>query len=282
MAPGPFLSAHRGISLRYAIDPRRASAGLASTFRPLELDASTRAWLDDAIDRPTAAPRLLARRVARSLMGDYDANALFDTHDMRVLGREQWALLLDSFASHDQGSVSRWLDVGAGDGRVTAELAPLARVVETTETSHRMAKRLRERGFVCHEVDLVTSRLETPERYDVISALNVLDRTARPYTLVERMMELLAPSGRLVLSAPLPLAPHVHVGNATLDPDELLPIDRRSFEQAATTLVETALLPLGLELLAWTRVPYLSRGDANVPVYVLDDAVFVLGRRSTR
>lgn len=270
----PSLSAHRGVAVRYGIDRARASRLLASRFVELGLDSATKAWIDGAIDRPTPSSRLLARKVARSLIGDYEANALFDTHDMRVLGREQWPLLLAGV------STRRWLDVGAGDGRVTREIAAIASEVETTETAHRMASRLRERGFVCHEIDLVGQRLEGSAPFDVVSALNVLDRTSRPYTLVERMMDLLAPAGVLVLAVPLPLSPHVHVGASTLDPDELLPIDRRSFEQAASALVETGLFPLGLELVAWTRVPYLSRGDGKVPVYVLDDAVFVLKRKA--
>lgn len=266
------LATHRGLGLRYDCDREKLSPLVRSRFVELSLDPATRAWIDDAYDRPTSPVRLAARRAARSLVGDYDANALFDTHDMRVLGREQWGLVLGDTAS------MRWLDVGAGDGRVASEIRAIAGEVVTTETSSRMAARLRDRGFECHEVDLSTSPLPTTGRFDVVSALNVLDRTHKPYTLVERMASLLTPSGRLVLAVPLPLAPHVHVGASTVDPDELLPIDRRSFEEAASTLVELALAPLGLELVSMSRVPYLSRGDRNRPVYVLDDCILVMRR----
>lgn len=272
MGNGPSLAVHRGVAMRYTVVRERLGPALAHRFVELDLDPSTRAWIDAAIDRPTPAARLAARSLARSVLGDYDANALFDTHDMRVLGREQWSRLLPDVP------FARWLDVGAGDGRVTAEFAPFAKELVTTETSSRMAGRLRERGFVCHEIDLVGTELPEREPFDVVTALNVIDRTARPYTLIERMRDRLAPGGRLVLAVPLPLSPHVHVGRSTVDPDELLPIDRRSFEHAATTLVETGLAPLGLELVAMTRVPYLSRGDRAVPVYVLDDCVLVLRR----
>ena len=46
--------------------------------------------------------------------------------------------------------------------------------------------------------------------------------------------------------------------------------------QAATTLVEVGFAGLGYVLDAWTRVPYLSRGDGSVPAFVLDDAIFVI------
>jgi len=245
---------------------------LRACFLELSLDPATRSWIDDAYSRPTSSMRLAARKAARSLLGDYEANALFDTHDMRVLGREQWGLVVGDVSN------ARWLDVGAGDGRVAAEIRAVTREVITTETSNRMASRLRERGFVCHEVDLVDTPWPDDSRFEVVSALNVLDRTSRPYALVERMIERLTPQGVLVLAVPLPLAPHVHVGSSTVDPDELLPIDRRSFEDAANTLVTIALRPLGLELVAMSRVPYLSRGDRTTPVHVLDDCVLVLRR----
>lgn len=266
------VSMHRGLGLRYACDRSRLSPRLRDRFLELSLDPSTRAWIDDAHARPTSGMRLAARRAAKAMLGDYDANALFDTHDMRVLGREQWSALLGDV------SAARWLDVGAGDGKVAAEIRAIAGEVVTTETSTRMAARLRERGFECHAVDLVTEVFPDDRRFAVVSALNVLDRTPRPYSLVERMLDRLEPGGRLVLAVPLPLSPHVHVGNSTVDPDELLPIERRSFEEAASTLVDVALVPLGLELVSMSRVPYLSRGDRTVPVHVLDDCILVLRR----
>jgi hypothetical protein len=44
-------------------------------------------------------------------------------------------------------------------------------------------------------------------------------------------------------------------------------------------LVTRVLSPLGLSLEAVSRVPYLSSGDADHPLYVLDDAVLVLRKR---
>lgn len=269
-----WLAPYRGIPLRYACRREALEPTLAARYLELGLDPSTRAWIDDAFDRPTAGLRLAARTAARALMGDYEANAMLDTHDMRVLGREQWVALLGD------ASTERWLDIGAGDGRVTREIAAVAKHVVTTETSPRMGKRLRERGFECHVVDVAVEPLPAPGAFDVVSALNVLDRTHKPYTLLERMRELLAPTGLLVIAVPLPLSPHVHVGAGTVDPDELLPIERGSFELAANTLATLVFPPLGLDVAAFSRVPYLSRGDSRVPVYVLDDAIFVLKRRA--
>ncbi|MBP7685731.1 MAG: methyltransferase domain-containing protein [Deltaproteobacteria bacterium] len=275
----PGATAYRGVTLRYGMDPERLGPLLASRAQWLDADPATRAWIDDALEHPHGGWAMAARGALSKLMSDYDANGLLGTHDMRVLGSAQWRTLLGDRLH------GRLLDVGAGDGHVTAELTgamvDMSSVV-TTELSPKMAARLRERGFRCHELDLATQALPEPGPFDVIAMLNVLDRSARPLTLLERLRELLAPRGRLLLAVPLPLSPHVHVGPLTLEPDERLPLDDRSFEHAARTLAELCFEPLGLEVCSLSRAPYLCRGSSKRPVVVLDDSVFVLARRGER
>jgi SAM-dependent methyltransferase len=265
---------HRGVTLRYGVAHAALPPHLASTFRAVPPDAATFAWIDDSIAHPNSKAKLAARSLATRFMSDYDANALFATHDMRVLGRAQ----LERFLG--PGPHGSLLDVGAGDGHVTDELAPLFADVETTELSTRMGERLRERGYVCHTLDVTTTPHPRGRAFDTVALLNVIDRTPRPITLLERCRDLLAPGGRILLATPLPLAPHVHVGSRTVDPEELLPRDKRSFEHAATTLTDVVFRGLGLDVIAWCRAPYLSRGDGHVPAYVLDDAIFLLGVRA--
>ena len=69
--------------------------------------------------------------------------------------------------------------LGAGNGAVTAQLAPLAREVIATETSGPMAARLRQRGLPCLLAELPAAGYT----HDLVSCLNVLDRTARPLAL---------------------------------------------------------------------------------------------------
>jgi SAM-dependent methyltransferase len=263
-------STYRGVAMRYGYDAAHLHPRLARVFLPLHADASTRAWIDDAIAAPHGPMLLLARKSLGKLMSDYDANGLLGIHDMRVVGTEQLRLLLGGRPG------GRLLDVGAGDGHVTAELAPLFDDVVTTELSARMAERLRKRGYPCHEVDLVERELPERAPFDCISLLNVIDRTPRPLSLLERLSGLLAPGGRLVLAVPLPLSPHVHVGPMTVDPEERLPVDRMSWEAGASTLLEAVFEPLGWDVTGLSRVPYLCRGEAGRPVHVLDDAIFVM------
>ncbi len=260
-----------GPELRYACDASRLGAALAETFVELDADADTRAFLAELERRPTGALRAWVRRRLGGVISDYDANALLDTHDMRVLGTEQWRALLGEHAG------GRLLDLGAGDGRVTDTLAPLFDEVVTSELSRGMARRLRKRGYDCWLGDVAEdSPPESFGRFHVVSLLNLLDRCRRPLTLLRHAAELLEPAGRLIVAVPLPLAPHVHVGAATVDPEELLPIERSSFEAGANRLAQDLFAPHDLVVRRWTRAPYLCRGDAQRPIWSLDDAIFVL------
>ena len=264
--------------LRYAVREAALSPLLRPVYCRLERDADTEAWLRDAVARPHGAMQLVARNLARKIMSDYDANGVTGTHDMRVLGAAQWRVLLTRAGFTE--TPRRLLDVGAGEGNVTAALAELLGPGEvvTTELSAPMARRLRKRGWRCHEVDLALEALpgdDTP--FDLVGLLNVLDRTSWPLTLLEKLRPLTR--GLLLLAVPLPLHPHVHVGPVTLPPEETLPSPlggNESFEAGANALAELVFKPLGFEVAAFARAPYLCRGGATEPVIVLDDAIFAL------
>ena len=269
-----------GVSVSYTCDVDALSPALRHAYTPLDADASTKAWIDDANERPHGRAALAALAIARSVMSDYDANGLVGAHDMRVVGTDQARRLFRAVGLEEGGSL---LDVGAGEGQVTDELAPLFGRVTTTELSSGMARRLRKRGYPCHEIDLATQTLpDAEERFDAIALLNVIDRTSRPYTLVERLTKLLKPGGVLFCAVPLPLSPHVHVGPVTMDPEELLPVERGSFERGASALAEMFFPACGLSVEALSRVPYLCRGSRKTPVIVLDDPLFLCRRRSIR
>lgn len=49
-----------------------------------------------------------------------------------------------------------------------------------------------------------------------------------------------------------------------------------SFESSVATLNEQVFMPLNLEIVKWTRLPYLCEGTTKRDYFVLNDAVFVL------
>jgi hypothetical protein len=112
----------------------------------------------------------------------------------------------------------------------------------------------------------------------VVCCLNVLDRTARPLSLLRSLLTHLSERGRLLVSLPLPPLPHVHVAGGTVAPSERLPSVAIDWESATRELSQRLFEPLGLRVERLARAPYLSRGDSYASLYVLDAAVWVLTR----
>lgn len=262
---------HAGAELHYACDRARLPAQLRERFVPLGLDDETRAFVDAARASRHGHALAFAHRLLSSFLSDFDVNGLLGTYPLFLLSSEQWRTLLGS------EPVARYLDVGAGNGDVTARIAPLCAEVLTSETSWAMSRRLERRGFACRRADLAESELE--ERFDLVTCLNVIDRSARPRTLLARLAGALSPGGRLVVATPLPYEPFVYAGGRARAPDERLPLDAEDWEGGVAKLTERVLAPLDLELSALTRAPYISGGDPGRPLYVLDDAVVVCRKK---
>jgi SAM-dependent methyltransferase len=263
-------------SFRYRCELERLPARLADRFVELECDADTRAFLELSEARRAGKIRSLLHGSLRRVMSDFDINAVLDVYPMHLLGTAQWRTLL---ASPSAGRVGgSLLDVGAGSGDVTATLAPLFDTVLTIEPSRGMAWRLRRRGFRCRRIDAAATAIpEAP--FDAIACLNVLDRCARPRSLIERLRDALAPGGRLLIALALPYSPFVYDGPLTLDPIERLPCEETEWERAVSSLCERVLEPAGLEIQALTRAPYLSGGDSRRARYEHDDVVLVCSKR---
>jgi SAM-dependent methyltransferase len=253
-------------ALRYSIDRAAIGPSLADAVVVLDADDETLAFVAAELARPARRLRWLAHSFLRGVFTDYDVNGLLGTYRLFLLSSAQWATLVDGGG--------RLLDVGAGSGDVTARMAPLFAVVNATETSRPMVRRLRRHGFVAHRVDI--SRAPAPGApYDAVALLNVLDRSARPASLLAAARDSLADDGVLIVSVPLPIAPFYQRGARTLDPVEALPVAGTTWEAAARSLAEDVLVPSGFTVTRLTRAPYLSGGDRRAPFYELDAVVIV-------
>lgn len=260
--------AELGLALRYDIDGAPL-LGLAESIVRLRPDAGTLAYLELSRRARHGALLTWLHHTLRGFLSDFDINGYLGTYPLFVLSTEQWRLLLP-----EQDGAGRLLDVGAGRGDVTAQLAPLFAEVTCAETSRGMARRLRRQGYRVLEQDLGSSDLN--ERFDAVSLLNVLDRCDRPLSLLAQARQVLRPGGTLVIALVLPYRPFVYRGGQSSAPTERLPIQQgSSFEQAAAEFVSLALMPLGLRTRAISRAPYLSGGDSAHPLYELDDVIVV-------
>ncbi len=257
----------RELGLRYDCDPGRLPSALVRRFVRLELGEEGQEYIERALTTRPGKAKTALHRMLRTWMSDFDVNGLLDMYPMHLLGTSQWRDLLGSEPGR------RHLDVGAGSGDVTRTIAPLVGATVTTETSRVMARNLRRNGFQCYETDVAQSEVPEP-RYDLVTCLNVLDRCARPRSLLSNLASALEPGGRLVLATPFPFDPFVYDGPESVDPLERLDIPEGAWEPSVARLAED-VLALGLAVEAVSRVPYLCRGDAERPLYVLDDALLV-------
>jgi SAM-dependent methyltransferase len=264
---------YRGHLFEYECDLGRLPARLAERFHRAELSSETRAFVDRAIGNRHGRFVAALHSMLRGMASDFDVNGLLGTYPMFLGGRRLFEELLAP------GPGARLLDVGAGNGDVTAELAPLFAEIDTTETSWAMARRLRQRGYRCERRDLAADP-PAAGSFAVVSCLNVLDRSARPRSLLGHARDLLAPEGRLVIATPLPYSPFVYEGGRTVPPLEKLAIGAERWEDALAELCTRELEPLGLAVEAFTRCPYLSGGDPHRSLYVLDDAIVVCRRET--
>jgi SAM-dependent methyltransferase len=249
---------------------------LRRAWVPAPADEATEAWLHGPGARPHGPILTGLQRLLRRFASDFEVNARLGMYSLHLAGTDTFAALLDRAV----GTRGGLLDVGAGTGEVTAALAPLFDRVVATETSPAMARRIRARlpDALTELVDLTHG--PPLGRFEVVALLNVLDRTARPRTLLDRALAHLEERGVLLVATPLPARPHVDVGGATADPDEELGGDGDTFEEALANLHRTLLAPRGLRVRRWTRLPYRSQGDREAERYEHDDAVLVLERIS--
>ena len=112
-------------------------------------------------------------------------------------------------------------------------------------------------------------------KYDVICALNLLDRCSRPKTLLEQIRSALKPDGLFLLALVWPFQPYVEM-SPDHRPEEELDVDSSTFQRQVSSLVRHVLEPLGFEVVHWSKVPYLCEGDLQRTFYHLPDMILAL------
>lgn len=271
--------------------PGKDTEVLREKFAALERDEETNAFLLRSRRRGELENRRLAAACTelRKTMSLTEANAMLGRGAMHVFSKKQAQALLESCG---EGTGRGWfLDVGAGCGEVTESLAGMFEKTCATESSGGMASRLRERGFdVVLESDSIQGVVDrvraTPggedlsaSGFDVVAALNLVDRVDAPLTLMRQLRDALKPNtGVLILAIVVPFRPFVERADGSRDkPTETVDAPSSgSWESGVEALWLNLIKPAGFDLVRLSRVPYISEGDHKFGAYVLDDAVFVL------
>lgn len=268
-----------GFEFYYACQLDQLAPPLRERWVELVLDAATRQFIEEQFARPHGLWMSGAASLLRSFLSDFDVNALLRMYPLHLLSEAQWRQILP-----EQDGAGRHLDVGAGNGDLTSCLEPLFSTTLTTESSRGMVRALRRRGFNCQfmsgsdpQRDL--SRTLDNATFDVVTCLNVVDRTSRPTTLIRALGQRVSPGGSLVVAVPLPLQPFYYRRAKTLAPNEPLEVAAGAWEQQCSILAQRLAAELdAFQLTTVARAPYVSGGDRKSRLYVLDDALLVFRR----
>ncbi|XP_018324442.1 methyltransferase-like protein 9 [Agrilus planipennis] len=256
----------------YKCNLTKLSSEITSHFVQLNVDEETSCFLKQSEEKSDWIFTQLWHSIAKVLLGWFmtqtSVNGWLERGSMFVLSHLQFLSLMSCDGDWDSNSL---LDLGAGDGKVTANLAPAFEQVFVTEVSHVMRKHLQKRKFKVLGIE----DWQRNNKFNVISCLNLLDRCDKPLTLLKDIKDTLTPNGRLIVALVLPFSSYVETGSLDHTPSEKLPIRGSTFEEQVECIINDVFKPLGFILLTWSKVPYLCEGDLRQSYYWLNDAIFI-------
>jgi SAM-dependent methyltransferase len=195
-----------------------------------------------------------------------------------MLSEPQWADLL---GGRPRGKSGTAIDVGAGDGSLTAAFRPLFSSVVATEVTLPLVHRLKALKLDARLAEALDPKALGRDAFDVAFIMNVLDRCKDPHALLRDTRALLPDDGWLVVSVVMPPTQSDAMARVGAK-QRRWAVAGADFEAAAASLVRELLLPSGFEPLRLVRVPYLCAGDRHSPVAALDAAVLVLRKAEPR
>ena len=289
---GPDI-APRMYAVDLAVFKRTSVPSLASAFVQLKRDAATNTFLAAAaqegltregLEMMNARFKQFLRAMREQGMSRTDASAKYLNRTMLVGTPQQFRTLL---VGGGVSSVRSLLDIGSGQGAVTASLAEAmglnATQVTAMESSSPLRHQLAQAGY--HTISGFTEL--AGHGFGAVAVLNVLDRCDDPSGLLRAAVDALEPHGFLLVATVLPFCGKVYIGkkgetHAHRPPSKplALPPGARCgsdpFEKNVASFAAYALSGLPLRIVAWTRVPYLSSGGAQQSHYMLDNALFLL------
>lgn len=196
------------VTLRYAFEPL---PGVDHALEhPVALDPATKQWVREQFAHRLPLWFMVSHGLVKLFAYKWVAGALFSHPELYLLSPSHWEELLRPFLGDGaEDSPLRALDIGAGTGFVTAGYASLFDKVVATEVALPYVWRLQQRGYDAYRTETVSpENLGGQSDFDVVFALNVLDRHARPFRLLSEIASVLRPRGVVVLSMPLPVTQH--------------------------------------------------------------------------
>lgn len=257
--------------MEYHVRKEALPSEMNAAVREFDEDAELSRFLEDCVRKPHTLAQFLFSCLLSPFLPDYEVHGMLKMYPMHLLSTAQWEEIIPS--DKRGGSL---LDVGAGQGFVTERARELFSKIATTETSHSMSKRLSERGFENHEVDVSKEPNALPAGvFDVVSVLNVLDRCAQPNALLKNCVSYMKDDGILIISDPLPFHPLLRSTGRNIPLSAGGIRIEGSWEECLVSVYENLIRPAGLVPIRISRLPYVYKNTKEKPYVALDDFVMV-------
>ncbi|CAD5235130.1 unnamed protein product [Bursaphelenchus xylophilus] len=239
---------------------------LKQLYYPLSIDAETYEFLNTSISTSQSFCLQvfygLCSIFLQTVATKTTINGILDRGKMFVFSSEQLGAFLGANANWNREDKAV-LDLGAGDGHVTQKFSPYFKKIYVTEASSIMEYRLKQKGFELLPKDDWTSK----GPFNLISALNLLDRFFDPAKLLRDILSVAQRDNCLVIMAiVLPIRQYVEFhpdGTRKTQADTVINVTGRHYEEHLNTLITNVLRPNGFELVRWAKVPYLCEGDSK-------------------
>ena len=271
----------------YSVDLTKLSKSkLRHKFIQFDCDQETQAFLANCDEKSnwwfTNCRNQVLKGILSPFMTITSINGFLNRGKMFVLSELQLTQLIPLLNSPNEdhrdqarGENRLLLDLGAGDGNVTDKLSTFFDQTHCTEISPVMRKILARKRFKL--LDHLNWFENFDLKYDLIACLNLLDRCDQPITLLNQIKSRLKPNGLILIASVLPFNQFVENSpNGNNRPSECIDINGANFEEQLMSLNEKLFEPNGLEVVKWSRVPYLCEGDIDHTFYRLSDSIFLL------
>ncbi|XP_057291142.1 protein-L-histidine N-pros-methyltransferase-like [Hydractinia symbiolongicarpus] len=257
----------------YYINTNRLPENLIDKFEASSFDAGTEEFLENCYEKSDWVFTQILHNFFRFVFGWFmsmtTVNGLLHRGSMFVFSEKQFHTLLNV---NKDWKAESYLDLGAGDGKVSEKILYHFENKYATEQSPTMQWRLNEKGYQVLDIDKWQKR----NNYSIIAALNVLDRIDRPIKLLHELHSSIKEDGLIVIAIVLPYNPCYESGVTFGPSSEVLPICGKTIEEQVVSLHDEVFPQAGLEVVKFTRLPYLCEGDLHRDFFVLNDIVFVL------
>ncbi len=195
--PGTFTVARcRGCGFLYQ-RPRVADESLAACYPdayPRHQEPSPRIPFKGSAGRQRAVRVALETGLGYRALAERRAGWLTRLRGRLLLRRLRW----DCPPWRGQG---RYLDVGCGSGAALGVARALGWRTAGIEVDAAAAEKARRFADELHAGDVLTAPV-APGRFDVVTAMHVLEHVPDPVGMLRRMLEWLAPGGLLIVEVP--------------------------------------------------------------------------------